>query len=691
MADQGFHDVVPNALFLNAFKGYGIGETADQDDRHVGPYFKDLLGQFDAVKLGHGLIGDDQVEVFGTAPKQLQGFTAVGLRGHRIPHPLQHLLRQQADFHFVIDEQDALGSGGHRFVGLVLLGDLGGGLGQIDIEGGSLADLAVDENLAVMAGDDPMHRGQAHAGAFADRPGGEEGFENPPQGFVVHADSGIPKAHLDVPPPVNVGPVPGEFGIHLEGFQDHFQEAAGIFHGPKGIGAKVHDHLVQLRWIGHDRRAFGVDFEPHFDVRRCGRLDQLERVFDDQVRQQRKHLEFAAAAESHDLVDQLLGAVGAFDHPLDIGVGLAVLRHLVKRHVAVADNRRQDVVEIMGDAAGQGSDGFKPFRLPELALEVFALPHGLLAFGDILAGTQGPGDFILLVLDQRHMPLDQAALTGFRQHLAFPPLDEIRLAGHQPFKIHGGLFPGVLGNHRFDPISSQQFNKVVAEDLAALAVDEGDRAFGIHRHDHGSGNGEVIFRPLFFVQHPLFGLFAFGDIHDGVLNGVLAFPFHRPGDVQQGDDGAVAAYGIVFILGRRPAAPLAGIPEHRQAIQFVRRERLGHGIQRHQFLHRFVTEDGRERPVGKQQLPILMNENPLDRTAKQAAVTLLELKEGILRLLAPGVGGLGPGELAVNGLQLFEQFLPGLALALLADLFLFGHQTFPATGNRSVASFSPGP
>src|SRR6516164_5907189 len=42
-----------------------------------------------------------------------------------------------------------------------------------------------------------------------------------------------------------------------------------------------------------------------------------------------------------------------------------------RRHqIGAADNHRQQVVEVVGDAAGQLTDGFEPLRLPQLLLEV---------------------------------------------------------------------------------------------------------------------------------------------------------------------------------------------------------------------------------------------------------------------------------------------------------------------------------
>ncbi|PKN96368.1 MAG: hypothetical protein CVU43_21055, partial [Chloroflexi bacterium HGW-Chloroflexi-5] len=56
--------------------------------------------------------------------------------------------------------------------------------------------------------------------------------------------------------------------------------------------------------------------------------------------------------------------------------GRAVLRQFLLRHVGVADNRSQNIVEIMGNASGQCSDGFHLLGLDQLGFHAFA-------FGDV--------------------------------------------------------------------------------------------------------------------------------------------------------------------------------------------------------------------------------------------------------------------------------------------------------------------
>jgi hypothetical protein len=54
------------------------------------------------------------------------------------------------------------------------------------------------------------------------------------------------------------------------------------------------------------------------------------------------------------------------------------------RQLAVAEDRRQDVVEVVGDAAGEGADRLELLRLAQLQLEAVALGLGVLARADVL-------------------------------------------------------------------------------------------------------------------------------------------------------------------------------------------------------------------------------------------------------------------------------------------------------------------
>ena len=69
-------------------------------------------------------------------------------------------------------------------------------------------------------------------------------------------------------------------------------------------------------------------------------------------------------------------------------LGQALLRHMVRPHVfarqgQVAQNGRQQVVEIVRDPAGQGADGFHLLRFAQLRLQRLALRLGLFEVGDV--------------------------------------------------------------------------------------------------------------------------------------------------------------------------------------------------------------------------------------------------------------------------------------------------------------------
>src|SRR5580658_2475420 len=77
-------------------------------------------------------------------------------------------------------------------IGVVDLVDLrGGDRGQKNVEAGALAERARHGDAATMPGDDAMDDGEAEAGAFAHRLGGEERLEDALPRRFVHAAAGI--------------------------------------------------------------------------------------------------------------------------------------------------------------------------------------------------------------------------------------------------------------------------------------------------------------------------------------------------------------------------------------------------------------------------------------------------------------------------------------------------------------------
>src|ERR1700676_5809683 len=86
-----------------------------------------------------------------------------------------------------------------------------------------------------------------------------------------------------------------------------------------------------------------------------------------------------AAAECEDPLDQCLGAASRMNHLIEVTPRHAPLYQVFLRELAVAEDRAQDVVEVVRDAACERAHCFHLLRLTELSLEALLRVFGLLA------------------------------------------------------------------------------------------------------------------------------------------------------------------------------------------------------------------------------------------------------------------------------------------------------------------------
>ena len=80
-------------------------------------------------------------------------------------------------------------------------------------------------------------------------------------------------------------------------------------------------------------------------------------------------LQRLAARERQQLTHQSGGAVGVLLDLHDVGEGLVARRVAQQQEVAEPDHRGQEIVEVVGDAAGELTDGLHFLGLNELLLE----------------------------------------------------------------------------------------------------------------------------------------------------------------------------------------------------------------------------------------------------------------------------------------------------------------------------------
>ena len=154
-----------------------------------------------------------------------------------------------------------------------------------------------------------------------------------------------------------------------------------------GIGAQIHQHLLQLSGVGfHPQRLVG---QRGVQVRRGrqGGPQQGSRLVDHRPQPLHHQRVQLAPAEGQDLLHQTARAQAGLLDLLQADPGAVLRRQVNLRQGHIAQDGRQDVVEIVGDAAGQGADGFHLLRLTQLPLQRAQVLLGLTGFGHVLHGT----------------------------------------------------------------------------------------------------------------------------------------------------------------------------------------------------------------------------------------------------------------------------------------------------------------
>ncbi len=140
---------------------------------------------------------------------------------------------------------------------------------------------------------------------------------------------------------------------------------------------------MELGRIGEDGSGVRCEILVDGNGRRQGGAQHLQGFLDNDCRLERDLFAFRLTAEGEDLFDQILGPMTGFDDLIKILRDRGTGRAVVPGQFRIAEDGPEDVVEIVGDAAGQGADGLHFLGLLQLRLEFFPFVFSLLALGDV--------------------------------------------------------------------------------------------------------------------------------------------------------------------------------------------------------------------------------------------------------------------------------------------------------------------
>ena len=217
-------------------------------------------------------------------------------------------------------------------------------------------------------------------------------------------------------------------------------------------------------------------------------------------------------AEGQDALDELGGAAHRPPHLVE------VLLHRVRRseihrgELEVPADRREQIVEVVGDAAGERAHRLHLLRLPELRLEPLAGLFGPAPLGDVDGGADVAGEGAAGV-DARDAVRRHPAILAVGAARAGIDLEGLPLLEGAEEDIGPDL--PVVWVQEIVPAVGRHLVELPPEEGNPLLVDEIGLAEGVrgpHHHRRGIGQGA---EALFALPQRRLGTLAVGDVdHD---------------------------------------------------------------------------------------------------------------------------------------------------------------------------------
>ena len=244
---------------------------------------------------------------------------------------------------------------------------------------------ALDIDRTAVAAHNPVHDGEAEAGALARVLRGEERVEDAAARGFVHPVAGVGDRDPHVAAAGWGADDEREVGTDVDGFNADGERAAVEPHGVGGVGPEVEQYLVNLRGVAEDVRAVGCEVVFDRDVGGEGRAQEAAGFLDDEADVDRRVAAAGGlATEREDLFDQFAGAQAGVAGLGQAGARRMVFGHGIGGEFVVTDDAGEEVVEIVRDAAGECPEGLHLLGLKQLAFEFAASFVAFVAGGDVL-------------------------------------------------------------------------------------------------------------------------------------------------------------------------------------------------------------------------------------------------------------------------------------------------------------------
>ncbi len=256
----------------------------------------------------------------------------------------------------------------------------GGRFRQVERDGGAGADRAGHRDRAARLLDEAVHGAEPEPGAAALRLGGEEGLEGALAHRVRHAAAGVD----DVDRGTGVARSAQVLQLALHAVRQRGAAAAAkaqraaVRHRVAGVDRDVQQRRLELHRVGQRVRAIGVDVDLDADALVDGAVQHAGQRVDVGGQVDRGGLQQLPAREREQLAGQFGAAAGRSRCGRDELARMHVTAdgRQVLQDLQVALDHREQVVEVVGDAAGELADALQPLRMPQRLLGLRALQAG---------------------------------------------------------------------------------------------------------------------------------------------------------------------------------------------------------------------------------------------------------------------------------------------------------------------------
>ena len=203
-----------------------------------------------------------------------------------------------------------------------------------------------------------------------------------------------------------------DIGLVERGVGDFDRQPTALRHGVAGVEGQIENGALDLGGIGQGVPQAAADYGFDFDRFAEGAAQEFGHVADEAGEIDDLRVQGLTAGKGEELARQLGGAVGAVDRVSDRALSAIVARRGALQELEVAADHLQQVVEIVGDTAGQLAHRFHALRLREPLLG----PHPV---GDVPRGPDDAVDDAGLVAHRRQdRPPRPADLREVRRTLS---------------------------------------------------------------------------------------------------------------------------------------------------------------------------------------------------------------------------------------------------------------------------------